>query len=281
MTRQARLAEAVEFHPRAAPCRARMEGLVSLRLCVHPDECGGRHPGALEQIELGDGGGARARVRGDGQAGFAMRQRRGGHQLRVDGGERTSVHADLHERRLDPRVVDAALVLAHPSGGELLGGLVERVRREVLVVRRAVVAGVRQDVEPRGRGQPAQQPRIAPEVGRRALDQRVTSQPPDLLQVRQHRREYGVRVVARGTDLGGADEIDEDVLVHERDAEPIRGDRAGDRIDRARPPGGGIRSCGWRDAQPAVRRRASPASHSRRVNGPSCPSANSASIRAV
>jgi hypothetical protein len=41
-------------------------------------------------------------------------------------------------------------------------------------------------------------------------------------------------VVPRGTHLGGADEVHEDVLVHQRDPEPIRGDRAGDRLDPLR-----------------------------------------------
>jgi len=208
-----------------------MEGLVALRLCVHPDECGERHPRTLEQLELLERGGAGTGVRGDGEPGFAVRERRGNHEFRVNCRERTFVNADLHQRRLDPCTVDASFTLAYPSRGYLFSGLVERMRREVLVLRGPVIARVRQDMDLRRLGQSSQQPWIAAQVGRRALDQRFASQLPGLLQVRQHRGEDGVCVVSRRIHLGGADEIHEDVLVHQRNPEPIRRDRTRNRLD--------------------------------------------------
>ena len=50
-----------------------MDAGVALRLRVYPDEGGRRHTSGLEQIELGEGSGARSGVRGDGQAGPVMR----------------------------------------------------------------------------------------------------------------------------------------------------------------------------------------------------------------
>jgi hypothetical protein len=88
-------------------------------------------------------------VRRDRQAGFAVRERGSAHQLRVNPGEGTAVDANLHQRRPDPGVVDAALTLPDPSRRELLGGFDERMRRQVLVLRRPVIASVRQDVDAR------------------------------------------------------------------------------------------------------------------------------------
>jgi hypothetical protein len=173
-----------------------METGVALGLRVNPDERGRRHTSAFDHVELFQRRGPGTRVRGDGKAGFPLGERRGSHQLRVNSRQGTLVNADLHEGRLDPGVVDAAFALADPSRRELFSGFVERVGREVLVVRRPVIAGVRQDVELRCLGQPPQQPRVAAEVCRRALDQRAASEPLDVVQVGQHRVEGGVGVVS-------------------------------------------------------------------------------------
>ena len=162
-----------------------------------------------------------------------MRPRGGRHELRVDVRERAGIHADLHECRLDARAVDAVARFGDPPRGQLLRALCPGMRRHELVVRRAVVAGVRQDVQAGRVRQPLQEQRIASQVGRRALDQRAAAQRVSLLQVRQRLAERRVAIVARGTDLGSADEIDEHVLVDERDAESIRGDRAGHSFDGA------------------------------------------------
>ncbi len=155
----------------------------------------------------------------------------GRHQLRVDVRERAGVDADLHERRLDARAVDAVARFGNPPRGQLLRALCPGMRRHELVVRRAVVAGVRQDVEAGRVRQPLQEQRIAPQVGRRALDQRAAAQRVSLLQVRQRLAERRVAIVAGWTDVGRADEIHEHVLVNERDAESLRGDGAGDGFD--------------------------------------------------
>ena len=97
--------------------------------------------------------------------------------------QRRLIDADLHERRLDAGAVDAALGLANPARGELLRGLGEGVRRQVLVVRRAVVAGVRQDVDARRLDSRLQQPRIAardrPACTRRSSRSRARSPAAD------------------------------------------------------------------------------------------------------
>ena len=60
--RNAGLANAIELHPCASSSRAHMESLVALRLRVHPDERGERHPGALENVELLERSGTRHRL---------------------------------------------------------------------------------------------------------------------------------------------------------------------------------------------------------------------------
>jgi hypothetical protein len=83
-----------------------------------------------------------------------------------------------------------------------------------LVVRRPVVTRVRQQVQPRRLREPAEQKRIAPEVGRSALDERAEAPLPGLLKEGKGNAEDVVRAVAIGAHAVGADEVHEDVLVH-------------------------------------------------------------------
>jgi hypothetical protein len=105
--------------------------------------------------------------------------------------------------------------------------------------------------------QPREEARIASEKRGRALDQRLDAQLPRLLQVRQDDPKDLVGVVARRADLVGADEVDEHVLVQQRQTETIAGDRAADRLDRLllrpRARRGGERCTGrGRDPFPSV-----------------------------
>ena len=238
--------QAVELDPRAARRGFLVQRAILFAVRVDPDERRQRHAVPLEDVELLERGDAVAGVRGDRQPGRLVRDRRGSHQLRIHLRERPRVDADLHEARHDPGAVDALLALADPARRELLRCLGERVRRQVLVLVGAVVAGVREDVQARRLGEPPQQPRIAAQIGRRALDQRRAAVRLRLPEERQRPREHLVGVVARRADLRGADEIDEHVLVHQRQPE-LRGiDRARHRLDDA-PPRGRLRPRRSRD----------------------------------
>ena len=193
--------------------------------------------------------------------------------FRVHLGERSRVDADLHEGRLDPGVVDAAFMLADPARRELRRRLGERVRRQVLVLVGAVVAGVREDVDARGLGQPSQQARIAAQIGRRALDQRRAAVRSCLSQERHGAREDGVGVVARRADRRGADEIDEHVLVHQRHAQLRGRNSTRRRWDRAGCGGASGRSIpdavgGTRAAEERARSREPRPPRQHRPRGP-------------
>jgi hypothetical protein len=151
-----------------------------------------------------------------------MRERARLDELLVDLGERTRVDADLHEARPDTRALDTAPELGHEAGRELRGRLRVRVLRHRDVAGGAVVAGVGHDLQPARVGEAAQQLRVAPEVGRRALEERAAAPPRELLEVGQHRAVDGIRVVARPAGRGSPAEVDQHVLVDERRAE-LRG----------------------------------------------------------
>jgi hypothetical protein len=82
----------------------------------------------------------------------------------------------------------------------MLRGLREGERGHVLVLRRAVVPRVREDVYARRFGQPPQKLDVTPEIGRRALDERAAAERPYLRQMRKRGRERGVRIVPRTAD---------------------------------------------------------------------------------
>jgi hypothetical protein len=75
--------------------------------------------------------------------------------------------------------------LADPTRGELIGGLGKRMRRQVLVVRRTVVAGVGEDVQAGGVCQALEQPDIASDVGRCALEHGFTPKLANLHEMRE------------------------------------------------------------------------------------------------
>jgi hypothetical protein len=118
--------------------------------------------------------------------------------------------------------------------GELIGGLGKRMRRQVLVVRRTVVAGVGEDVQAGGVCQALEQPDIASDVGRCALEHAFTPKLANLHEMRERDLEGLIRIVPARVHLPGADEVHQHVLVHERDAKPAGGDRSGDTLDHAR-----------------------------------------------
>ena len=227
-------ADAVKRHPRTTPPHLGVDGAVRFVLRVHPHERAKRRALFLEHGHLRQCRNAIARVGVDWQPRGAMGSRRRAHQFAIDVGQRPGIDADLHERREDAGAVDAVASLTDPPRGELVGVFGEGVRRQELVVGRAVVAGVGEDVKPGGTRQAAQQLRIAAKVGRRALHQRTASQAVDPLQVRQRPGKRRVAVVARGRHAVGANEIDEHVLVRQRDAKRIGGDGASGGVNGAR-----------------------------------------------
>ena len=162
------------------------------------------------------------------------------HELAVDRGERPGVDPDLHEPRPDPRALDPCLELRGPARRELRGRLVVGVLRDRDVVGRAVVAGVRHDLQAARLGEAREQLRVAAEVRGRALDERAAATLLDLRQVRQRRPEDRVRVVARAAGRRRSAEVDEHVLVHERRAQRRGVDRAAHRVDRR-----GSAGCRW------------------------------------
>ena len=145
------------------------------------------------------------------------------------------------------------LELARPARRKLVGALGERKTGEMLVLRGAVVAGIREDVQAGRLGQPLQQRDVAPQVGGRALDERAAAVLSGLEQVRQDGSERVIRVVALRADLIGADEVDQHVLVHQRQAQARRRDRAGHRLHEPsrirRLTGGHSRDGCWIDHQ--------------------------------
>jgi hypothetical protein len=156
------------------------------------------------------------------------------YELGVHLGKRRLVDPDLHEGRLDVCSVDPALELTRPSRGQLLGVLRERMAWQVFVLRRAVVAGVRQDVHTGCSREPHQQPNVTAEIRRRTLDQRLAPVGAGLGEVGKDDAECPVRVVPARADLIRADEVHEQVLVHQRQAEAMGAEWAGHRRHEVR-----------------------------------------------
>ena len=171
----------VELHPRALLRGPGAGRAVRLVLGVDPDVGLRRDAEALQDREDLERGGAVAGVDGEGEAGREVAQRARLDELAVDVGERPRVDADLHEAGADARALDAVAGLRRPAVGELPRGLRVGVPRHRDVVRRAVVAGVRDDVQAARLRQAAQQQRVAAEVGGRALEERAAAPLPQLL----------------------------------------------------------------------------------------------------
>lgn len=162
---------------------------------------------------------------GDGQTTVQVGAGGSLHQLAVDLDERAGVHPDLDEARPEASAVDAVLPLAQPACGQLIRTLGLGVGRQVLSLPGAVVAGVGEDLETAGLGQALEQGGIGAQLGRGALDQRLAAQFLDAFQMGQGHPEDLVGVIAVPIDLVGADEIDQDVFVGQRDAKFLGCDR--------------------------------------------------------
>ena len=198
---------------------------------VDPDEGVARDAFDLEQgQDARDGGGIRG-VTGDDEARLQVCAACGGHELAVDGAEGSGIDADLDEARADVRAVDAVFPLGDPARGDLVGRLLERVGRKAFVVHGAVVAGVGEDVDSDGLGQAAQNGDIAGEESRGAVDEGVDAEGAQRLEIGADGLDDLVRVVAMGSGLGGADEVDHDVLVGEGEPERVGGDGSADGHD--------------------------------------------------
>src|SRR5690606_3539846 len=118
-------------------------------LSMHPDEGGWIDAMRLEYFDLLERRHRPTGVRCDGQPGLSMREGGGVYQLEGDIGKVSVIHTDLHEAGLHGCSVDAGLPLLYPSLCQLFGGLRERMLRQELVIRSAVVAGVGHDKQPR------------------------------------------------------------------------------------------------------------------------------------
>ena len=148
-----------------------------------------------------------------------MAQRGRADQLSIDLRERARVDSGLDEPGPHARPLDAVSGLRRPALGQPLRALLVRVRGHVFVLGRAVVAGVRDDVEPARLREADEQRRIAPQPGRRALDERPRAALLEGKEMRQHGAEGLAGVVAARAHLVRAHEVDEHVLVDERGAE--------------------------------------------------------------
>jgi hypothetical protein len=169
----------------------------------------GRDAAGLQDLDDLEGGLSVAGVDGQGQAGVEVTERPCLDELAVDLREGPRVHPDLDEARTDAGALDPIPQLARPPGGELPGRLGVGVLWHRDVPRRAVVAGVRVDVE--------------------AARLRETTEE--------------ARVVARPRGLLGPGEVHENVLVDERHPHTGDLDRPPDRVNRAgglRPLGGAL-----------------------------------------
>src|SRR5262249_46572852 len=100
------------------------------------------------------------------------------------------------------------------------------VRRQILVVAGAVVAGVGDELDAARLCEPPEQAGIAADVSGRALDEGTATEWAKLLQVGQRDAANFLGYVVRRAGLRGPDEVDHHMLVDERDAESVGGDRA-------------------------------------------------------
>ena len=212
-----------------------MERAVLLVLRVHPDEGRGRDALRVEDGEDVHGRAAIAGVAMDSQSRLAMAEGSGLDQLAIDRGQRAGIDPGLDESRPDARPLDPVAPLRRPALGEPRCALFERMRGQVLVLGRAVVARIGDDVQPARFREAHQQHGVAAQPGGGAFDERA--RPPRLQgqQMREGDAESLVRVVTVAGNLGRAHEIDEHVLVDERGPEIRRVDRPPHR-DRAAAP---------------------------------------------
>ena len=87
------------------------------------------------------------------QPGLEMSAGRGTNQLRVDFRKRTRIQTRLDQAGPDGGAFDAAgsfdtlVIFLDPSGGQLVGCFPVRMGRDEFIVRRAVIAGVGDDVQ--------------------------------------------------------------------------------------------------------------------------------------
>ena len=142
-----------------------------------------------------------------------------------------AVDTDLHEAGPDTGTVDPRCPFVCPAGGELIGRFGVGVWRQELPVPGAVVSGVGEDVNARGVGQPPQEPRISPEIRRRAFDQGLAAELAELFDVRQDGAEDLVGIVPVGAHVGCANEIDQHMLVWKRRPHLLRRDGSVDGHD--------------------------------------------------
>jgi hypothetical protein len=112
-----------------------------------------------------------------------VRPGRGLNQLAAHFGQRPGVQADLDEPGPDAGAVNSVAPLRQPSRCELIGSLHEGVCREVLSLACAVVTGVRENMQAACLRQAFQEQRIAPEVRRRAFNERLAAQLPQALSI--------------------------------------------------------------------------------------------------
>src|SRR5262245_60423994 len=214
-------ADVVELYPTAALRGAKVKLFILFALRVNPDEGFRTDTELFQNVQLLHRGHAADGVRAYGQSGAQVSEGGGGDEFGVDLRERATVDAYFDEARLDLRAVNAALELARPAAGQLRGALFISVRRNEGVLTRAVIAGVGDDVQAGGGGEPVENRNVSPQPGRSAIDERAAAQLRRALHARQRRCEDLLRFVTITADLIGADEIDHHVLVHQRDAQPL------------------------------------------------------------
>jgi quinoprotein glucose dehydrogenase len=225
--------DAIELDPGAGAGDLGVDFGIPFVLGVDPDEVIGGAFGFREDFELFEGGDAVAGVGGEGEAGFAAGEGGGADEVATDGRERAPVDTDLDEAGL--RAFDAVVEFGEEAAGELVGGFGLGVGGQEEELAGGVEAGVGPDVDAGGVGESAKEDGVATEEVGGAIEKASAAEGGDLLQLGEGEAVDFVGVVPRAGDLGGADEVDKDVLMDEGGGRGGR-QKSGEEISAAHAP---------------------------------------------
>src|SRR5882757_1497829 len=140
-------ADAVEFHPGAAPRSFNVTCGILLILCMNPYPRRRMHALLLKHCELFEGRHRRSGMCSDRETGLEVRNRSRVDQFLLHFAERTAVKAEFDETWTYARSVDPPCPLIDPTLGESLGGEDINPRRKVFVIISGVVSSHCKDME--------------------------------------------------------------------------------------------------------------------------------------